>query len=428
MKVNQFIHHTRTQAIKQLIILSSAAGLTLVTGHSFAGGFQLSDHSVTSLGRAHSGYGIVGDDASAVQFNPAGMSLLTQSQWQLGGAHNAVSAKFTNTASTGANTGDNHDDTINAVVPNAYFVMPLSEKIHFGIGLTSPLGTNTDYDANFVGKYSGLKTKIVTIDINPAIAYQINNSVAIGAGISYQTFDTTLSAAASPLAPGSSLSVTGDSSSFGYNIGTMIRFSEKSRLGLSYRSEIEHDITGDATFSGLGAADGTFAATAEFTSPDTAYIAYQRQISDKFLLAIGSRWTGWSSLDRLVIDFPTALASQQKIEETNWKDAWTYTLGGDYHINTQWTLRAGLALDQTPISYEHNSVRTVDADRTWYSLGGTYHATKKLQLDFAYRYIEFDDSPVNQNITVSGNSIGSLVGNFNNVNIHTLALQLNYKI
>ena len=41
-----------------------------------AAGFQLTEQSVAGMGRAHAGAGIVGDDVSAIHFNPAGMTLL----------------------------------------------------------------------------------------------------------------------------------------------------------------------------------------------------------------------------------------------------------------------------------------------------------------------------------------------------------------
>jgi long-chain fatty acid transport protein len=92
-------------------------------------------------------------------------------------------------------------------------------------------------------------------------------------------------------------------------------------------------------------------------------------------------------------------------------------------------MRAGLAFDDSPIPDNTRSVRTVDADRTWYRLGASYKANKKLQWDFAYRYIEFDNAPVNQTITRNqgATSLGSLNGKFNDINIHTLALQMNYQ-
>ncbi|MBQ9239977.1 MAG: outer membrane protein transport protein, partial [Duodenibacillus sp.] len=55
-----------------------------------AGGFQLMEQSVAGLGRAYAGAGVVGDDLSAVWYNPAGMTLLPGTQFQFGGAFAAL--------------------------------------------------------------------------------------------------------------------------------------------------------------------------------------------------------------------------------------------------------------------------------------------------------------------------------------------------
>ena len=52
-----------------------SAALTLAaaaTSAAYAGGFMLTEQSVAGLGRAYAGSGIVGDDLSAVWYNPAG--------------------------------------------------------------------------------------------------------------------------------------------------------------------------------------------------------------------------------------------------------------------------------------------------------------------------------------------------------------------
>ena len=45
-----------------------------LTGQAHAAGFQLTDFSMTGLGRSYAGAGIVGDDYSAIAFNPAGVA------------------------------------------------------------------------------------------------------------------------------------------------------------------------------------------------------------------------------------------------------------------------------------------------------------------------------------------------------------------
>ena len=55
------------------------AGAFVASFHAQAGGYQLNDYSVTGLGRSYAGQGIMGDDYSAIAYNPAGMTLMKKS-------------------------------------------------------------------------------------------------------------------------------------------------------------------------------------------------------------------------------------------------------------------------------------------------------------------------------------------------------------
>ena len=163
------VSHCRctNQHSKILCGLGLTALLTISLEQAAASGFQLSDHSITSLGRNHAGYGIVGDDASAVQFNPAGLTLLTTKQAQFGFTVNSVSAEVENDGSNvfgGGIAGPNEDGTASvSAAPNLYYVQPINDKLVFGVGLTSPFGTNTDYDNDFFGRFSGTETNLTTV-------------------------------------------------------------------------------------------------------------------------------------------------------------------------------------------------------------------------------------------------------------------------
>ena len=54
--------------------LSVLAALAATVAHG--AGFQITESSVTGLGRAFAGSGLVGDDLSAIAYNPAGLTLL----------------------------------------------------------------------------------------------------------------------------------------------------------------------------------------------------------------------------------------------------------------------------------------------------------------------------------------------------------------
>lgn len=77
--------------------LAAAALLTaaaLSTQTASAAGFQLTEQSSLGAGRAYAGAGIVGDDLSAVHYNPAGMTLLPGTQMQAGSVWIEVNAEY----------------------------------------------------------------------------------------------------------------------------------------------------------------------------------------------------------------------------------------------------------------------------------------------------------------------------------------------
>ena len=72
-----------------------------------------------------------------------------------------------------------------------------------------------------------------------------------------------------------------------------------------------------------------------------------------------------------------------------WKDSWNFALGEDYYVNDNWTLRAGVAYDQSPSrSNTYRTNRIPDTDRVWASLGASY-IKDNYQVDFGYAHLFF---------------------------------------
>ena len=70
-----------------------------------------------------------------------------------------------------------------------------------------------------------------------------------------------------------------------------------------------------------------------------------------------------------------------------WKDAWTVSLGQDYYLNENWTLRAGTAWDQSPSrSNTYRTNRIPDTDRIWVSAGASY-MNGNHEVDFGYAHL-----------------------------------------
>ena len=55
--------------------LTAIALAVACASQAHAAGYQLNEYSITGLGRSFAGAGVVGDDYSAIAYNPAGMTL-----------------------------------------------------------------------------------------------------------------------------------------------------------------------------------------------------------------------------------------------------------------------------------------------------------------------------------------------------------------
>jgi len=254
------------------------------------------------------------------------------------------------------------------------------------------------------------------------LGYKINDIVSIGGGVSLQTADVTLDSRV-PLGPASGdggFEAEGDNVEFGFNLGVAVNLPDDSRIGLSFRSGIEHDIDADTTFeipasNPLSAFAGDFGATAVFESPATAYLGYFKPITQDYFFTAGIRWTQWNVFEDITIQFddaggPNPLTTNDAVTDINWSNSFTYAVGIDGRINDQWGWRAGISFTETPVPDSTRSVRTIDSDRTSISFGGSYKPIPSLTLDFAYRFISFADADINQPISAAGNVVGATVG------------------
>lgn len=186
----------RTTKISLLAL--SVAG-ALASGQAHAAAFQLKENSAKGLGRAFAGSISAPGDASVVFSNPAAMSGLNGMQLQTDVSLIRFGADFkgTGTYATGATiSGGNGGDAGEvAPVPAFYFHVPFADNQHFGASLTVPFGFKTEYDKDWVGRYSGTKTDLKAIDLAFAYSYDVNPYVSFGANVFAERLDIKLAQA-----------------------------------------------------------------------------------------------------------------------------------------------------------------------------------------------------------------------------------------
>ena len=415
----------------------------LAFGQAHASGFQLRESSVKNLGRSQAGTAVANGDASVVSYNPGAMGFIDQNTVQAdvtvidltakfdGSAHNAIGMPISG--------GDGGDPGSATAVPAIAAVFPMHgalEKLTLGASIGAPFGLKTEYDSDWVGRYNAVTSDVKTVDLTLSAALKLDPRFSVGLGFIYEKADVTLSemvdyglimaSAGIPGAiPGTAdglAKVSGDSHGFGWVAGFEWRPTDRFAIGYSHRSEIDQDIKGDATFNAPASFAGTqplfqqmaaqcmmapagnpcYAqlptllalgngfvptnATAALTTPSTDTLSLRYDFTDSFRLMGDVQRTDWHSLKSVDIHFENPYQAPSS-EAFEWKDSTMVSLGAEWDINQAWTLRGGVARDETPTHDDTRTPRLPDNDRTLLSVGVTWHATDALSIDAAYQHI-----------------------------------------
>ena len=404
------VHHLRTCAIAGLMALG--------TGNAFGSSFALIEQSVSGMGTAYAKGSSGLDDASTVFFNPAGMARLHGSNLS-GGMHivnsntdvkgNAEYREDLPLVGGAPVDGKEKDDLdLTAVIPNGYLSYQYSDKLWFGLGVNVPFGLETEYSENWVGRYHAIKSELVTININPSLAFRFNDNVSVGFGVSALYADGELTNAAdvglASLPTGNALNwfpgavgtntydsrvkMTADDWGYGFNAGLLLEPTQNTRIGLHYRSEIDLTLEGHAKVSGP-VLNSKQKAKLDLTLPDSVSLSGYHSLNPEWAFMADVTWTQWSDVDTLDIKLQDGSRS---VAEWDYDDSFRYSLGTEYTPNRKWTFRTGVALDETPIpSDSKRSPRVPGNDRTWLALGFTYRYTPNLSFDFGYAHLFVDD-------------------------------------
>lgn len=424
----------------QLSALALGIAGAMAFGQAQAAGFQLKENSVRSMGAAFAGTAAKTGDSSVVVNNPAAMTQFEGNTFQIDVTAIDLNYEFKGTATdafgqpmTGSNGGNAGGVT---PVPAMSYIRKLDNGLALGAMVSAPFGLKTEYEDGWVGRYFAHTSDVRIVDLALSGAIDVTDRFSVGVGLIASKADVTLSRSvdfgtalfanpatrplpfARPQAADGFVDVSGDDNGFGYLVGMHLRPTDALSIGLSYRSEIDYELDGKvdwtvpanvaAVFSGSPTTRVLFqdgGVTADLTTPSVLSLGVKWDVSDQFTLLGSWSRTGWESLREVRIDFDNP--DPDAVEPFEWKNSQFYSLGVEFALNQAWTLRGGIAKDETPTSIEHRTPRLPDDDRTWFSVGATWQVSDAMDVDFGFTHIKPDDPKVD--ITSSGSRI---VGNY----------------
>ncbi|WP_275288957.1 OmpP1/FadL family transporter [Halomonas elongata] len=445
--------------LNKLTVAVTLASAVLASSQVAASGFQVREQSAKALANAMAGAAAGAEDVSFMTYNPAAIGNVEGTQVAGGISYIDASFELTDASASPAgmpvsyDRGGSREGGEEAWVPSFAFKTRLSDQFDFGLSVSAPYGLSTEYDKDWIGRYHAVETDLQTIDIQPTLNYRATDRLDLAVGVRAQYADATLSNAIDlggmgvragqlpPSAIGNAdgmAEVTGDDWGYGYTLGALFQATDRTRLGISYRSEVDLTLDGDVNYSADNATGQQVLAgaqamgqlqdaggKADLTTPANLNFGVYHQLTDRFALMANAEWTEWSSFDELVVE-----SGGQDLSTTseNWDDTWAFSVGANYQLNPQWMLRAGLGIDESPVpDSEHRTPRVPDADRRWATLGATWMPTPDLGVTAGYMRVFGDDGDIDQSGAKPENaSRGDLSGTYE-VDANVFALSVDYR-
>ena len=331
-----------------LWLLCSAAGFVLAAASANAQTPRLQGQSAAAAAMGNA-FVAQADDPSALHYNPAGMTQLHGFQTLFGTTLIGGTTQFS--SPTGAQTTGDRNGSVAWPPPgHVYLVANLKDlglsalgNFTAGIGMNNPFGSLTRYPNDGPFRTAITFTTLPLLDIQPTIAYKLNDQLSFGVGADIYTFSglfgeghleqKSIWPGGLGIPAGSLMEINGSDTTAGFNVSllyTPFRNSDGKPLvniGMVYRSQATFHLTGNFLANGASVAG----ATATFVLPQVFSggigIWPVRTSEREWKLEFDVDYTGWKSNRNLDVHLTNgALLPFPQ----NWQSTYTVMIGTEY--------------------------------------------------------------------------------------------------
>lgn len=429
--------------------------VTLTSSLCFANGYHFLHQSAEGTGSSYATNGTGANDISSMFSNPSSIIRFDGTRISGGFVLDLPQSKLKNATATapfsnGTVPVTGFPDEVSQPLDTAYgaatyFTHEIKPGLVVGASITAPYAYKSDYGETAVSRYTATGTSLRAINFSPTMAYRINEKWAIGGSFNYQYYDAELGTSVATSISNPTIDtdvqsmIEADDPAWGYSLGFEFQATENTRIGVSYRSEIDHRFNGDVNLNGtdanfnrlvnLAAMNGVEItgrkgdASFEITTPSMLQMGLLHKLNSKLELYGNANYFGWSAFKDTRVQFSNGLADT--VVDNNWDDSWYVALGVGYQYTEKLKLRAGAAYDWTPTPPEAVSPRAPNYDRWYLSLGFSYEPSNNWKLDLGYQFAKFEDVKIALD---GGNNVprGTLDADFE-LYANIFMTQINYK-
>jgi len=386
--------------------------LLLPVSLAYGSGFSIYEHGAksTALGGA---FIARADDASAVFYNPAGISQLSGTQYYFGSTLIVPKASFQGGPSLDPFA---YNETKKQWFPPStfYVTFPVYKKFTAGLGIYSLFGLGTDWGEDWIGRNLATKSNLMTFYLNPVLSYQPFRFISLAAGFNVVygsvTLERSVYYAARDMYGLSSLDA--NTYGYGFNLGLRLTPFRSLSLGIVYRSNINLNFNeGDATFRfpNIAAAPELvvlFPPTtvkSEIELPDLIGAGISYTFFNRLTTEVNYVQMGWSSYDELVLEFEDPVGGQSgRSSIRNYEDTYSLRFGLEYQLFSSLALRGGYIIDNKAVPDKYVEPSLPEGDRNIYSVGLGYQFQFEkfldVTIDAAYVFLDQKDRTITDSI------------------------------
>lgn len=373
------------------------------------------------------------DDASAIAFNPAGLTQLERPQVSLGSSFLISSVEY-----EGNGVSEDMETGLNAI-PYFYFASPiLKNKLAAGIGVTVPYGLNGEWDDEGFSRFVITEFDLKIINVNPTLTFKPFSFLSLGVGLDYYYAESSQSKRFAPLASGApegfeDIDFHGDA--FGYNAGILCNITPRHSIGIAFRSKADFDFDGNLKLSQLGVVpDFDVDTQTTATIPEMLSFGYAYRHGNLWSIEADIQWTNWSRFDVLKSDFEPAntFLGASHDDVRNWDNTLGFALGGEYCLNDATKVRGGYAFHESPVPSEtfEPSVPQSSRHALFAGLGYGWGRNLNKWVNFTYGVVFYENRKIDNSVGEDATKplmTGPPIDGRYDLITHILAIDFTYK-
>ena len=416
----------------------AAAILLLLSQPAWGAGIALYETGAPDLGTASAGRAAMAADASTVATNPAGMTLLDRTQLMITSGAMLPVINFDRGPQTDVRGGGGGGGNAGVFFPigGVFYAQKISDRLWLGAALYSNFGLAADYSLNWVGRFYLTSSSFITGQVNPNIAYRVNDWLSVGAGFSFSVARYKAQAKVNNILPRfgeGGLSIESWDEAFGGNIGFLLRPTPKLRIGLTYDSPVDFKFGFHPFITNLAPGlrfalkkSGLLGAKDNLgqTEPMQFMASGLYQFTPEFALMGNLGWQNWAQYGQTQLGIS---AQTQKTLAVNlhFNNTLQIAFGGQYRLADRWLWSAGFAYDSSPVA-EENRQPSLPLDRQLrYGTGIQYEINDDMVLGIANEVM--DGSNASYDVK-RGPLAGRVQGDFSSNIIDFVGINLVWKL